>query len=128
MSLSFKDVQWLNSTINYDTMYFHVTNKCKSVQRWRSAADSSTIVILQTYKHVIRQSKFFFNFGIWYEERTKESRTTIKNTNPVKNLPPTMRQTFMSNQIWGIRKLITFHSERDHEFQQDWILIVSESI
>lgn len=61
-------------------------------------------------------------------KKRQKNQATIKNINPGKNLPPTMRQTLMSNKIWGIRKLISFHSERDHEFQQDWILIVSECI
>lgn len=58
-------------------------------------------------------------------KKRQKNQATIKNINPV-ILPPTMRQTFMSNQIWGIIKRITFHSERDYEFQQGWI--VSESI
>lgn len=59
-------------------MYFHVTNKCKSVQRSRSADDSSTIVILQTYKHVIRQSKNFLTLAFGMKKGQKNQKPQLK--------------------------------------------------
>lgn len=63
------------------------------MQRSRSADDSSTIVILQTCDKV----KIFLTLAFGMKKRQK-NQATIKNINPV-ILPPTMRQTFMSNQI-----------------------------